>query len=318
MKVSPIRLSKEENGVDILSNGIWHETTLAEVSGDLSDRLFGEVDVPWLEEESDVAAFDNTRSGQLNRANTKVVVLLGWLYNELEKVRLDLVNAEQERKKSEQSRKLEEQARLLETILNDDFSQIMENLELARRLSSTQRSGVKEAATDGGEVLPGDGNMPSAFSQTARSHSTGPRGETPPPGGQEKRPGPTLQPGADLGAPKSSEGKGERRRRGLFTISFEHLTAENFRSKYDRTNRTIYINLDHPQVVTVLGACNGSLSSRDFLSMAYEIAGVEYAQAIQFERLEQGQQVDPEDTLYSIGETIDRISRKFALVLFSG
>jgi hypothetical protein len=87
------------------------------------------------------------------------------------------------------------------------------------------------------------------------------------------------------------------------------------RSRYDRDTQTIYINLDHPQVAQGLELAGGSTGSSEFLQMAYEIAGVEYAQAIQYERIGQGQPVDPEDALFSVGEAIDRITRRFAEVL---
>ena len=46
--------------------------------------------------------------------------------------------------------------------------------------------------------------------------------------------------------------------------------------------------------------------------MAYEIASVEYAQALEYERIEAGVVIEPTETLFSINETIDRISRKLA------
>ena len=51
IKVSPFPLAPDLRGVDILSHRIWHETTLAEIDGrKFADRLFGEVDVPLLED----------------------------------------------------------------------------------------------------------------------------------------------------------------------------------------------------------------------------------------------------------------------------
>lgn len=93
------------------------------------------------------------------------------------------------------------------------------------------------------------------------------------------------------------------------------MTAEAMRSKYDRELQTIYVNLDHPQVAQVLHFAGGSTESPEFLQMAYEIAGVEYSQAIQYERIGQGQAIDPEEALFNVGDTIDRISRRFAEAL---
>ena len=57
------------------------------------------------------------------------------------------------------------------------------------------------------------------------------------------------------------------------------------------------------------------MDSRHFLSTVYEVAAVEYAQAIPFERIQQGEQVDAADALFAVGDTIDRITRKFSSIL---
>jgi DNA topoisomerase VI subunit B len=93
IKVAPFSLDQDERGIDILSEGIWHETTLGDISGkELSERIFGEVDVPILEQVDDpIAPFDNTRNNLLNRANPRVVILVGWISQEIEKVRQKLI-----------------------------------------------------------------------------------------------------------------------------------------------------------------------------------------------------------------------------------
>lgn len=319
INVSPLPLGKDDNGIDVLSKGNWHETTLAEVAGEHKDRLFGEVDVPCLEdEEGPIPAFDNTRNGQLNRANTKVVVLLAWIHDELEAVRRLLVERDRERRKTEEAKRLAEEAKRLEQILNEDFARVMDEFELARRVSSRQKLNLQETGGSKGEMLPGGGDHPTPWQEAAQEHGGGNGGDTPPGEGNQERPGPSLVPGSQPGTPKEATTTLGKRRRGLFSISFDHLTPEHSRSKYDRETRTIHINLDHPQVAAVLRDCGGALDARQFLDMAYEIAGVEYAQAIQFERIVQGQEVDPEDALFSVGETIDRISRRFAEALASG
>jgi hypothetical protein len=67
VKVSPTPLDRETNGIDVLSHGIWHETTLAGHEGkDQAEYIFGEVDVPILEEgEWKIPPFDNTRNNTL-------------------------------------------------------------------------------------------------------------------------------------------------------------------------------------------------------------------------------------------------------------
>ena len=75
------------------------------------------------------------------------------------------------------------------------------------------------------------------------------------------------------------------------------------------------INLDHPQIAFALKEGGGSQESRLFLSMVYEVAAVEYAQAIPFERIQQNEQVDAAEALFEVGYTIDRITRRFSSIL---
>lgn len=193
IKVSPIGLSREEYGIDILANGIWHETTLAEVKGDQSDRLFGEVEVPILDnEEDEIPAFDSTRNNLLNRANPRVVVLLAWLHDELEEIRKGLVTEEQQRKKSEQAKKLRRHAKALARILNEDFNNLMDELEMARRIKARKKVSAEEIMVPDGPIIPGDGDSASDFQEAGKEPGEGPRGTGPvPPGINRGRGGQT-------------------------------------------------------------------------------------------------------------------------------
>jgi len=314
IKVSPIPLDKEEAGIDILANGIWHETTLAEVKGDYVNRIFGEIDVPLLDEEAeaDIPSYDNTRNNTLNRLNPKVVVLLGWLAEEIEKVRKEIAEQEAEQRRSQMAKKLEREAKRLAKILNDDFNDMMDDLDMAHKLVGKRRKPVGEKPDQMGHLLPGEGDLVTPWQQAGQPHGKGKRGESPPGEGETPRKGPGLIPGEQKGSRAKLTGTGKTRRRGVFDIKFSHLTPEYQRSRYDRETRIIYINLDHPQVAAALEATGGALESRQFRSIAYEIAGVEYAQAIPFERLEIGEEMDAAEALFSVRETIDRITRKFA------
>jgi hypothetical protein len=79
---------------------------------------------------------------------------------------------------------------------------------------------------------------------------------------------------------------------------------------YVRDERTIYINLDHPQLV----AAKGSTAVEDpiFLRLAYEVAFSEYAIALAHELNRNNEYIDTSDPIVSIRETINRIARKAA------
>jgi len=71
------------------------------------------------------------------------------------------------------------------------------------------------------------------------------------------------------------------------------------------------INLDHPQIALALKG-GGTQDSRHFLAMVYEVAAVEYAQAVQFERFNQGEQIDAAEALFAVGDIVDRVTRRFS------
>lgn len=317
IKVAPFSLDQDERGIDILSEGIWHETTLGDIEGkELSERIFGEVDAPLLEQvNDDIAPFDNTRNNLLNRANPRVVILIAWISQELEKVRQTLVQEEKEKRKSEQSKKLEQEAQRMADILNDDFKNLMIDLEVSRRITGKSKNRTDESDSSQGTILPGNGDQNSEWQQVGQPHGNGHGGKNPPGEGDLPREGLTLLPGVSKGSPKESTDSGSKRRSGLFSIEFVNSTVDYPRSQYKRDEHKILINLDHPQVALALKEGGGSQDSRHFLAMVYEVAAVEYAQAIPFERIQQGEQVDAADALFAVGDTVDRVTRRFAAVL---
>jgi len=317
IKVAPFTPDQDERGIDVLSEGIWHETTLGDIEGkELSERIFGEVDVPLLEQvNDDIAPFDNTRNNLLNRANPRVVILIAWISQELEKVRQLLVKEEREKRKTEQAKRLALEAQRIADILNEDFKNLMIDLEVSRRLTGKTKSKTNEATSLQGEILPGDGDQDSKWQQSGQPHNNGHRGMNPPGEGDLPREGPNLIPGDSKGSQKESSESGSKRRSGLFSIEFVNSTAEDLRSHYKRVEHMILINLDHPQIALALKAGGGAQDSPHFLAMVYEVAAVEYAQAIQFERLDQGEQFDASEALFATQDAINRVTRRFAEVL---
>ncbi|NBC29401.1 MAG: hypothetical protein GVY29_05345, partial [Spirochaetes bacterium] len=308
----PAPLPAEDNGIDILSNGVWHETTLADVKGDQVNRIFGLVDVPVLDDDEkfDVAAYDNTRSGMLNRAHPAVSALLYWIQEEVKRAAAELKEEAEERRKSEEAKRLQFQAKRIAEMLNKDFRDMMDELDELRNIRGRKRRKVAEDA-GGSTVLPGDGNHESTLTETGPEHGDGKRGKNPAGAGDQERPGAGLKDGASKGKPGRVDTRGgSKRSHGLFSIEFIHETSDERRSRYDGESKTIYINLDHPQIASALRLGDGSVNSGLFRQVAFEIAVVEYAQAIQFERFESGESFDAADAVFSIGEVIDRVSRK--------
>jgi hypothetical protein len=316
VKVSPTPLDADTRGIDILSHGIWHETTLANIENkERANFIFGEIDVPMLEDGNwPIPAFDNTRNNVLNRQNPVVIVLLGWLSEELEKIRLDLVKKERERRKSEMAKQLAKDAERISDILNEDFAQQEMELELTRRVA--KRSGgksVSEILDEQGELWPGDGGEPTPWEQTGTPHGKGTQGDLVG-GGDVTRPGPTARPGEEAGARKRTVEGRRKRRRAVFSIDYENGTAESPRSRYERDTETIFINLDHPQIAGAFDAGGRSTEARQFREICYEVASVEYAIVLQYKRLDEYEQ-DPSEALDEVRRTINRVTKRFAQVL---
>jgi hypothetical protein len=317
IRISPTPLDSDTNGVDILSNGLWHETTLAGLDGrEMIRYLFGEVDVAALEDDnSETPPFDNTRSNRLNPQNYRVAVLLGWIAECLESVRKELAEQERERRRSEEAQRLQQEADAIARLLNEDFAAFQHQLARARRSSAGSDLGPMVEAVpqdDSGTVLPdAKGEETSEWHEAGNEHGDG-SGAGPGDPGTEPRPGPDLIPGEATGSRYGVGDNGRRRlARGGFLIDYRHESAEAPRSRYERDVRTIVINLDHPQLEAALLAAGG-LEGREFRQLCHEIAFVEYAIALPYELAQQFEYYDVEDALYEIRETINRVTRRAA------
>ena len=69
---------------------------------------------------------------------------------------------------------------------------------------------------------------------------------------------------------------------------------------------TILINLDHPLVRAALG--DGSVEDPAFRRLSYEIAFSEYAMGLGYELSQQDPNMPPDDLLYEVRSTLNRIS----------
>jgi len=301
IKVSPLPLDKERAGIDILSKGIWHETYLGTIPEDIARRLFGEVDMPALEERYEtekIPPFDNTRNMTLNMSNPLVASLLGWIDECLHKVALELVQQERERKASEEAKRLERQAQQLSRLLNDDFRSLQIELDRIRRLARMQEGNITE------DSVPGTGEIQTDYTMGGPEHGNGTGGDVAGPGELE-RPGSLLLSGSDKGIPgRISERK---HRQSTFHVEYRHEEEQSPRSRYERETRTIIINLDHPQIVRATK--DGGIDGKQFREMTSEIALVEYAIALGREKLHRDEFYGGSDAIFDIREAINRVSR---------
>jgi hypothetical protein len=98
--------------------------------------------------------------------------------------------------------------------------------------------------------------------------------------------------------------------RGGFKVEFKPMGTDESRAKYISVERTILINLDHPQLVAAKGT--NTIEDPTFKKIAYEVAFTEYAIALSAELNSNGNYSEPADPILDIRETINRIARKVA------
>jgi hypothetical protein len=315
VNVAKAPLDEEMRGIAIFANGVWHETTLAGLERkEYAEYLFGEVDVPRLDDEHELAAFDATRRQQLNRENPLVRRLMPFIGRCLDEVRGDLADEAKKQKGSEQAKRLAREAARIEDVINQDFQSWRARLSkvLAKaRAGADAGPAVTSAGGESTELTLG-GDLPAVIvgqGEVGGGTGSGRGGEIP-------TAGPLLEPqedGEKIGAPAGGA-DGSKRTRGGFSVEFDHLGESDYRAKYVPERRAIYVNLDHTQVATALA--QREPSDPVFRRLAYEVALTEYALALVRELDARQWFSDTGDALFEIRDTIDRVA-KLAAALYA-
>lgn len=316
VKVSRTPLEDDLRGVAIFSNGIWHETTLAGSEGrEMCQYIFGEIDVQKLDEdESPVCPFDVSRSMKLNPSNELVRAIYTFISINVEQVRRELVENERRRRATEESKKLATQALEIAKVINDDFEEFRNRIAKVKARGG-QGQDIFRSQPGGGQeptvVAPGDAIPAEEVSPIGNPGAAGGAGGN----CQEPRLlGPVLTPMDPPGEKKGRPIGGntaDRRFRGGFHVEFHNMGAESKRAQYASKERTIYINLDHPQLSAAKGA--GSVDDPIFRRLVYEVAFCEYAIALAMELAQiEGNYIELTDPIVDISETLNRVARKGA------
>lgn len=311
IKIAGAPLDEEFRGVSIYSNGIWHETTMAgNEKREMAQYIFGEIDAPKLDEDtSSISPFDISRSMKLNPNNEIVQAMYAFIGQKIDLVRRQLVAEENERKASEDAKKLVSQAEAIAKIINNDFMDFRQRLAKVKAKTSKGfdygSDKIGDKTTDDfifGSQLPAE-----IINPIGGLGSQGGIRE----GGIEPR---SLNPQV-VGNPNEKKqgrlggGKGESSSaRGGFNVEFKAMGPEESRALYANAERTIYINIDHPQLVAAKG--NNSVEDPLFQRLSYEVAFSEYAVALASELDGRGEYMDTSDPILDIRATINRVARK--------
>jgi histidine kinase/DNA gyrase B/HSP90-like ATPase len=312
IKVSKAPLEQDLRGISIFANGVWHETTLAgSENKEMAQYVFGEIEVPKLDDDkSPIAPFDVSRSMRLNPENELVRTLYAFIGQKVEEVRRALAEEDKKRKSEEEMKRLTKQAAEIARVINEDFDAFRQQVAKVR----AKMSGGIDAYRLGANGA--DENSDILFSTELPAeivcppvHGDGPVGPVPAP-----PPPPVVTP-ADPDAEKLGRpagGLGGRRPQGGFRVQFKPMGAEFDRALYERDDRTIYINLEHPQLVAAIGVRD--TDDPLFRRLAYEVAFSEYAIALASELEGRGHYIDPSDPIVDIRLTLNRLARKAALL----
>lgn len=315
IKVAKSPIEEDLRGVSIYSNGVHYETTLAGNEGrEMVQYIFGEIDIPKLDsDKSPIPAFDLSRSGKLNTNNELVQSIYAFVGQKIEEVRKELVKKERERKKSEEAKKLAKQAKEIAQLINEDFNAFRQRIARAKAKASggydfynppTTGSAVEKDLLFGSQVparvispIGGLGSSDGTRSGGAEPRTLWPQ-VVPDPAEKEKK----GQPAKEISSRNKTYGG--------FQVKFKHIGEESHRAEYVRDERSIYINLDHPQLVAARGL--GGIDDPTFRRLAYEVALSEYAIALASELAAQDEYLDPSDPIVDIRDTLNRVARKGA------
>lgn len=309
IKVSKAPLEQDLRGISIFSNGVWHETTLAgSENREMTQYIFGEIEVAKLDDDkSPITAFDVSRSMRLNPENELVRTLYAFIGQKVEEVRRSLAEEDKKRKSEEEMKRLAQQATEIARVINEDFDAFRQQVAKVRAKTSGGVDAYRLGGTGGGE----DDDI--LFGKELPAVVVAPPVPGPGPGPEPRPPHPPVvaptDPNADkLGRPAG--GPGGRKPQGGFRVQFKTMGIESHRALYERDDRTIYINLDHPQLVAAVGL--GSTEDPMFRRLTYEVAFSEYAIALASELENRGHYIDPSDPIVDIRLTLNRVARKAA------
>jgi histidine kinase/DNA gyrase B/HSP90-like ATPase len=315
LKVSKSPLEEELRGVAVYSNGVWHETTLAGSEGrEMSQFIFGDIDVPQLDaDKSPIRPFDISRSMRLNPENDLVQAIHCFIGTKVEQVRRQLVEMEKKQRAEEDTRKLANQALEIARVINEDFEAFRQRVAKVRAKARGGSDPTK--TTTGGDDLDDDflsGNGLPAKPILPIPHADVPDQPLPPDKPTPTAPQPPTSPvepapddAANLGKPAGGAGA-KRKPAGGFNVMFRNMGRDSQRAQYFPEERTIYINLEHPQLAMARGG--RTVDDPVFRRLAYEVAFTEYAIALAQELEKRGEYLDPSDPLVDIRATINRVA----------
>ena len=316
VKISKAPLEDELRGIAIVSDGIWHETTLAGCEKKpFAEYIFGTFDVAALSrDQSAIPPFDMSRSMKLNPRNEVVSEIIRFIGINIEAIRKDLERQDRERRQGEEQKRLQQQGSKIAELINNHFKEWRAKLRSTMAKAGTGKDLLalkdRNPATESGIIF-GD-ELPGAVS----GNDNGENG--PSPGSLPRVHIPKIRLDENSADKVGKEAKGNVRPApsGGFDVEFAKIGVNEKRAKYDKETRTIYVNLEHPRIAVEISSSTARIPADDpnFVRMAYEIAFTEYAIVLAQELSAIQYYYDPQDALVEVRQTLDDLSKAFAKV----
>ena len=316
LHVAQAPLSEGDRGVAILSNDVLHEITFAgSESKEMVNYIFGDIDVPALSQPYEgIPAFDMSRSGRLNIENQVVLATHSFVGRSVEMLRKQLVEEERQRRVHVEAERLQAQANEIAQIINEDYAEYQRRFSTA---NNTRAGGADDMLTprpdQNGETAFVLGGTEQA--KVVAKEGSGVTAPGPGQGGQgEGGHQPSVVPSAEGQASGRYEASERNRHRsaGGFDVRYRSNGVDAPRASYEREFRTIYINLDHPQLQAAHGGRPTPIDDGNFRRLSFEVAFTEYAIGFAQENATAGYYLDFQDPLIDMRERIDSLSRRAA------
>ena len=312
--VSKAPLAREQQGIAVTSNGVLHESTLSgQEKRQFSNYIFGNIDVPQISnDKSPIPPFDMSRSGQLNPKNEIVRAVMAFVGMKLEQVLQSLEEEERLRKQDEETKRLQKEADAIADLINQDFKQWKVQIQnvLAHTVGARDHKPAIIADDEEYDVLAGKGDHPARIVSEEGGpsdiHSDVPRSLNP--DSEPNNSSPIFQSddegGENVGRKKQDLNK--KSKGGGFSVEFRDMGEHEPRAKYEAAERSILVNLEHPQLAAALKV--GGINDVAFRRLAYEVAFAEYSIALSFEMANDGHFMDPQGAITAVREGINRMA----------
>ena len=250
-----------------------------------------------------------------------VAATMAFIGMKLETVFQQLEEKERLRKQDEEAKRLQKEADSIADLINKDFKQWKVQIQnvLAHTVGARDHKPSIIADDDDYDILAGKGD------ETAQklSDDGGPsdihddvsRPKNPDPDPENGSPTYQADPEGEEQVGKRKMNPKKKSRGGGFSVDFRDLGEHEPRARYEAAERSILVNLEHPQIAAALKV--GGINDVAFRRLAYEVAFAEYSIALSVEMANDGHFMDPQDAITAVREGINRMASLAADALYA-